>query len=110
MQPAISVQALQSSVRITLQGDRVMVISVRASNAVPVTRAAAAVADSYVAYVGGKNAPRGTGVQYVSSAAPRPGSADVLETSGLGALCGALIGAAVGAVALIPRRRRLRMT
>jgi hypothetical protein len=45
-----------------------------------------------------------------SSAAPRPVPADVLETSGLGALCGVLTGAAVAAVALIPRRRRLRVT
>ena len=62
-----------------------------------------------------KNAPGGTGkihyaLLYVSSVAPSSGSADVLETSGLGALFGALIGAGIGAVALIPRRRRLRMT
>ena len=130
MQPAMSVHSLQSHVHVTLLGDRKMVISVQARNASRDTRAAAAVANSYVAYVSSPNATRGTGkihaarsmrvgatvrvhvpkVLYVSSVAPRPVPADVLETSGLGAFCGALIGATVGAVALFPRRRRLRMT
>jgi capsular polysaccharide biosynthesis protein len=126
MQPAMSAQALQSHVHITLLGDREMVINAQASNTSQATHAAAAVADSYIAYVSSRNAPRVTGkvhaaqpmrvgeivmvhaptVQYVSSVAPSPASANVLETSGLGAL----IGVTVGAVALIPRRRRLRMT
>ena len=130
MQPAMSVQALQSYVHVTLLGDREMVISVQARNPSRDTRAAAAVANSYIAHVSSKSAPGRSGkihaarpmrvgetvrvhmpkVLYVSSVAPRSGSADVLETSGLGAFCGALIGATVGAVALFPRRRRVRMT
>jgi hypothetical protein len=130
MQPAMPVQALQSYVHVTLLGHREMVINVQARNPSRDTHAAAAVANSYIAYVSSKSAPGGSGkihaprpmrvgetvrahtpkVLYVSSVAPRPGSADVLETGGLGAFCGALIGAALGAVTLIPRRRRLRMT
>jgi hypothetical protein len=128
--PVMSVQALQSYVHISLLPGRVMAINAQASSGPEAQRAAVAVADSYIAYVSRKNAVGGPGkihaarpmrvgatvrvdapkVLFVSSAAPRVGSADVLETSGLGALCGALIGAVIGAVAVIPRKRRLRMT
>jgi hypothetical protein len=126
MQPAMSAQALQSDVHVTLVGDHEMVISVQATPGAYPTRAAAAVANTYVAYVSSRNSGKihtagpmrvselvrfhGPTVQYVSSVAPRSGSADVLETSGFGAVCGALIGAAIVAVALIPGSRRPRMT
>jgi hypothetical protein len=116
IQPSMSVRALQSDLRISLQSERPMVIRVQVSNASQATRAAAAVADSYIAYVSSKSAPaaavkvRAPTLQSVSSGAPRPGSADVLETSGLGALSGAMTAAVIRAGALIPRRRRLRIT
>ena len=134
IQPVMSAQALQSHVHISLLSDLRMVINVQASTEAQATRAAAAVADSYIAYVSSKNAPGGRmpaggtvsipaqlmpaeivtiyppAIMYVSSAAPSSQTTDVLETSGLGALCGALLGAAIGAVALIPRSRRLRIT
>jgi Domain of unknown function (DUF1707) len=110
--PAISLQALQAQVQISRTSSRIVVISA------PLTagaRAVAAVAQSYVAYVSGKDAPGGNGklhpaVLYVESVAPRTSLfADVLGTGGLGALCGALIGA-IGAAALSLPRRRLRTT
>ena len=114
IRPAMSVPALQSHIHISLLPNREMAIN--ASSGSQSTRAAAAVADSYIAYVTRNNAAGGTVaihppvLLYVSSAAPRPGSADVLETSGLGAFCGALTAAATCAVALSPRNRRLRTT
>ena len=116
VQPAMSVQALQSHVHISLLSDGEMVINAQASTGSEAARAAGAVADSYIAYVSDKSAVGVTvrvhapAVLYVDSAAPRSPSTDVLETCGLGALCGTLIGAAAGAVALTPRSRRLRMT
>jgi hypothetical protein len=131
IQPGMSEQALQRHAHISLLPDRVMMINVQVSATADAARAAAAVADSYIAYVSSKNAPGVTGrahaarpmrvgettvrahapqVLYVSSVALGSGSTDVLETSGLGALCGALIGAAIGAGARIPRSRRFRMT
>ena len=130
IRPAMSVQALRSHVHISLLLDREIVVEGQGSTGLASERAADAVVNSYLAYVSNTNAPGGTGkthaarpmrvggavrahapeVLYVSSGAPRPGSSDVLETGGLGALCGALIGATIGALALIPRRRRLRMT
>jgi hypothetical protein len=121
IQPVTSVQALQSHVHVSLLPGRVMAISAQASTGLESQRTADAVVTSYLLYVSSINARGGTGkihaarptrveVLYVSSGAPRPGSADVLETSGLGALSGTLVGAGIGAVALIPRRRRLRVT
>ena len=130
IRPVTSVQALQSHVEISVLPGRVMAISAQASTGLESERAADAVVTSYLAYVASANAPGGTGkihaartmrvgetvwvdapkVLAVISQAPRPGSSDVLETSGLGGLCGALLGAAVGAVAGIPRKRRLRIT
>jgi hypothetical protein len=107
--PAISLQALQSQVKISRTSSRIVVISAPAT--AEATRAVVAVAQSYVAYVNGKDAPDQNGkmhaaVLYVSSVTPRMSLfSEVLDTGGLGALCGALFGA-VGAAALsFPSRR-----
>ena len=116
IRPIMSVQALQSHIHVSLLPDREMVISAQASTMLQATRAASAVADSYVAYVSGKNANDATvttrppAILYVSSGAAWSRSTDVLETSGLGAICGALIGGTAGTAVLIPRKRRLRIT
>jgi hypothetical protein len=115
MRPVVSVQALRSHIHISVLHDGEMMISSQGDATFQATHAAGAVAESYVTYVSGKNAhdvtvtTRPAGIMYVFSGTLRPGSSDVLETSGFGALCGALIGAA-GAVALIPGKRRLRIT
>jgi hypothetical protein len=116
MRPVMSVQVLQSHIRISLLPDREMVISAQANTTFPATRAASAVADSYVAYVSGKNAHdaittiRPPTIMYLATGFALSRSTDVVATSGLGALCGALIGAATGTVVLVPRKRRLRIT
>jgi Domain of unknown function (DUF1707) len=104
MQPAMSVQALQSEVHISiLPHEPVMAITAQASTEPEAARAATAVADSDAAYM---TKGQGRGVLSVDSVAPVLRSTDVLETSGLGAICGALIGAGLSAVLLVPRRRR----
>jgi len=130
IRPVMSVQSLQSHVHVSLLPGRVMTISAQARTGLESQGDADAVVTSYLLYVSSTNARGGTGeihaarpmrvgetvrvhapeVLSVSSGAPHPGSADTLETSGLGALCGAMIGAGIGAIALIPRRRRLRTT
>lgn len=109
-----AVQALRSDVNITVRPERipesadwtsVMTITVQASTAPQARRVANAVVRSYVA----------SNAKYwplralsVSSVTPGPRSTDVLETSGLGAIWGALIGAAIALAIRIPRRRRPR--
>lgn len=111
--PAISLQALQSQVQISRTSSTIVVISAPAT--AEATRAVGAVAQSYVAYVSGKDDPGGNGkmhpvLLYVDSVAPRKSVfADVLDTGGLGALCGALFGA-IGATALSLPSRRFRTT
>jgi hypothetical protein len=115
VRPAMSPQALQGQVQVSIVTDRVMQISAQATTAAQAERAANAVADSYIAYVSSKNAPGGNGKmrpQLLDRAAIVPGTslfADVLDAAGLGALCGALIGA-IGAVALSRPSRRFRLT
>jgi hypothetical protein len=109
----MSLQALQSQVQVSSPTDRVMLISAQGTTAAQAERAASAVAHSYIAYVSGKNAPGGKmQALLLEAAAIVPGTsllADLLDTGGLGALCGALIGA-IGAVALSRRTRHFRMT
>jgi hypothetical protein len=119
VEPHLSVQALQSRIHISLLPDHEMVINAEATDGSSARRVRNIVAGSYVFYVWQQERPRWfrehpPEMLYVVPAAPRSGSADVLETSGLGALSGALFGAltcvGIGAAALIPRRRLLRMT
>lgn len=111
--PAISLQALQSQVQISRTSSKIVVISAPAT--AEATRAVGAVAQSYVAYVSGKDAPGGDGKMHpallnVDSGTPRRSlAAEVLDTGGLGALCGALFGA-IGAAALSLPSRRFRTT
>jgi hypothetical protein len=113
MGPAISLKALESQVQIRRASSRIVIIS--APLTAEATRAVGAVAQSYVAYVSGKDIPGGSGkmhpvLLYVDSVAPRMSLvADVLDTGGLGALSGALVGA-IGAVALSLPSRRFRTT
>jgi hypothetical protein len=111
--PSISLQALRSQVQISRTSSEIVMIT--ASATADATRAVGAVAQSYVAYVSGKNGPSGSGKMHpavlsIESAAPRMSLfTDVLDTGGLGALCGALFGA-IGAVALSLPSRRFRTT
>jgi len=117
VRPAMSVQALQSQVRISSESTTYMWISAQGTTATQAERTASAVAHSYIAYVNGKNAPGGRilrrpvacqanpcWMHAVAGGLPAivPGPsllAVIFDTGGLGALCGALIGA-TGAVAL----------
>jgi hypothetical protein len=126
VRPAMSVQALQSQVKITNLTGGLMWITAQGMTAVQAERAASAVAHSYIAYVNGKNAPGGRILRRPLACQPNPCRmravagppvivpgpsllANVLDTGGLGALYGALIGA-TGAVALSRPGRRFRMT
>jgi hypothetical protein len=105
VEPAPSVQTLRSEVQISiLPHESVMVITAQASTGPEAVRAADAVADSYVAYM------KYHGPVIYGANVAALGSTDVQVTSGLGAICGAVIGASIGAVLVIPRRRRLRTT
>ena len=113
--PGMSVQALQSQVQARLVSDRIMLISAQATTAAQAEGAANAVARSYIAYLSMKNTPGGHGKmrpKILENAAIVPGPsllAVVLDTGGLGALCGALIGA-FAAAGLSRPSRRFRMT
>jgi hypothetical protein len=133
VRPAMSVQELRSEVRIDAVTDIWMWISARGASAAQADHLATAVADSYVAYVSGKNAPGGRVLLTrlaCRSMTRRPrvmpcwmrAVADppvlvlgpsllalVLDAGGLGALCGALIGA-FAAVARSRPSRRFRVT
>ena len=109
----MSVQALQSHVRVRLVTKDVMMITAQATTAPQAERSANAVVHSYIDHVN-DNAPGGNRklravLLEPAGIAPGPSQfADVLDTSGLGAMLGALLGA-TAAVALT-RPRRLRMT
>jgi hypothetical protein len=126
VRPAMSLRALQSQVQVnSVVGDPIMQISAQAATAAQAVRATSAVAHSYVAYVNGKNAPGGRILRRACQPHPCwmqasvldrglviPGTslpADVLDTGGLGALCGTLTGA-ICAIALSRTGRRFRMT
>ena len=113
--PHVSVHSLRSHVHISFLPNHEMVINAEAADGRGARGVLNAVAASYTFYLdshkfyravlrrSGKRQP--ALLLYLTSAAPRSRSAGVLETSGLGAL----FGAGIGAVALIPRRRRLRI-
>jgi len=110
-EPHMSVRALRRHIHVSLLPNHEIVIKAEASNRwADAKRTAAVVADSYIDYLSIKGPDgRHPALLYMSLAVARPRSTDVLETSALGALFGALLGYAIGAVALIPRRRRLRI-
>jgi hypothetical protein len=119
IEPHLSVQSLQSHIHISLLPDHDMVINAEATDGSSARRVRNIVAGSYVSYVWQQERPRWfrehpPEMLYVVPVTPRSRSANVLETSGLGALSGALFGAlicaGIGAAALIPRRRLLRIT
>ena len=115
VRPAMSLQALQSQVRITSLTEKVMLISAPGPATSQGPRAATAVAQSYIAYVSGQIAAGGNRkmhpeLLYVSAVSPQTSLfTDAPDTGGLGACCGALIGAA-GAVALSRPGKRFRTT
>jgi len=134
VRPAMSVRALQSQVRISGVTDIRMWISAQGATAAQAEGEVSAVADSYVAYVSGENAPGGRILlmhlvcvrmwrrrpresnivpcwmqALADPPAIEPGPsllAVVLDTGGLGAPCGALIGAFAAAALSRPSRRR----
>ncbi len=110
-EPHVSVRALRSHIHISVLPDHEMVVNVEATTRWADARRTAAVVMGYYMFYLSSKGPEGhhPALLYISLAAPRSRSTDVLETSGLGALFGALIGVGIGAVALIPRRRRLRI-
>jgi hypothetical protein len=110
-EPHMSVRALRRHIHISVLPNHEMVISAEPINRwADSRRTVTAVTASYIDYLSSKGPDgRHPALLYVTSSAPRSRSTDVLQTSGLGALFGALIGIAIGAVALIPRRRRLQM-
>jgi hypothetical protein len=115
----MSLRALQSQIHIFgVVGGGILPIGAQAATAAQAVSATSAVAHSYVAYVSGKNAPGGRILRSACRPHPCwmqasvevrglvfPGTSlpdEVLDTGGLGALCGA-----AGAVALSRPRRRL---
>jgi len=112
IRPAISLQTLQSRVQLRTVGSHVVSISAQGSTAAQAVRTANAVARSYVIQGTNGRFSQMTGIRSLKLLAPaspasgRPLAIALLDTGGLGALCGALIGA-TGAVALSrPSRRR----
>ena len=111
LNPAMSVQALRRDVHLTLLTNSVLQISAQAATAVQAQAVANAVAMAYSGYAS-KNVPRADRPMLLDPATivPQPSlAADILDSSGLGALCGALLGA-IGAIAVSRPRRRFRMT
>lgn len=114
-EPGMSLQTLRSRVQVQPLTARIISIAAQGKTAAEAVGTANAVAVSYLEYAGGHNAwdgNRKAGPQVLDPAAILPGTplfTYVLATSGLGALCGALLGA-IGAAVLSPPRRRVRMT
>jgi hypothetical protein len=110
---AMSAHAFQSQLRVSLVTRNVMAITARATTAAQAARAGNAVAHSYIADVNG-NAPGGNRqlrAVLLDKAVITPGPsqfADVLDTSGVGTLCGALLGATAAVTLTRPRRLRMR--
>jgi hypothetical protein len=110
-EPHISVRALRKHIHISFLPNHAMVITATALNRwANARRTMTVVTDDYLFYLWNKGpAGHNPAMLYATLAAPGSRSTDVLKTSGIGALFGALIGVAIGAVVLIPRRRRLRI-
>jgi len=112
-EPGMSLQTLRSRIQVQLLTSNVISITAQGKTATEAVGTANAAANSYIQYA--HNASHGNRrlwPEVLDPAAVMPGTpllTHVLDTSSLGALCGALLGA-LGAVALSPPRRRIRMT
>jgi hypothetical protein len=118
MGSAMSLQALASDVQVTAVTDHVLAISMHSTNGRQAEKAVTAVARSYISYVSERaqvtKEPADTGtaqmLQMTSRATGPSLTAQILKTSGIGALIGALL-AAIGALITLSRpRRRFRIT
>jgi Domain of unknown function (DUF1707) len=112
MGSAMSMQALARDVQVTAVTDHVLAISVHAANGRQAEKAVTAVARSYISYTNGQHADAGTAtlLQMASRATGPSLTAQILKTSGIGALIGAVL-AAIGALIVLSRpRRRIRIT
>jgi capsular polysaccharide biosynthesis protein len=111
IEPAVSLPALRSRIRVTNLTTNLISITAQAGTATRAEQMANAVADSYVAYVGAANTPAGQVpaqvVQYATNATAARLLVRLLTTAFLGALLGALIGA-IAVLAAGRNDRRLR--
>jgi capsular polysaccharide biosynthesis protein len=111
LEPAVSLPALRSRIRVTNLTTNLISITAQARTATQAEQMANAVADSYVAYVGAANTPAGQVpaqvVQYATNATAARLLVRLLTTAFLGALLGALTGAIV-VLAIGRNDRRLR--
>jgi hypothetical protein len=113
MDPAMPAQVLASDVQVTAVTDQILAISVHSTNGRQAEKAATAVARSYISYVSEhahfskEPADAGTATLLeIASPATGPSlTAQILKTSGIGALLGALL-AAIGALITLNRARR----
>jgi hypothetical protein len=105
IKPAVSVQALQRQVQVTIVRNGEIQISVQAATTARAQTVATAVADSYVGYADEKLPPDDTPMMLGTILSQGPSRLDyILEWAWPGAMCGGLLGA-IGAIAL---RRRTR--
>ncbi len=108
--PPMSVTKLRGEVKVTSTTSGIISISARGKSAAEADATANAVADSYAAYVAGKNSPVHAVARVLQRAANATGSSRLIalvSTALIGALVGALLGVIVSL--LISRRdRRLR--
>jgi hypothetical protein len=118
MGSAMSLQALASDVQATAVTDQVLAISVHSTNGRQPEKAVTAVARSYISYVSERaqvskepaDAGTATLLEMASRASGPSLTAQILRTSGIGALIGAVL-AAIGALITLSRpRRRFRIT
>ena len=109
--PAISPQALQHELQVTLVTDQVLTFTVRAATARQAVRAVAAVARSFLIEVNSRATSPRHQANVLDPATIISGTSWLAELSaagGTGALCGALIGTIAGlAASRTPRRLRL---
>jgi Domain of unknown function (DUF1707) len=112
MDPAMPAQALASEVQVTAVTDEVLTISVHSANGGQAEKAVTAVARSYISYVSAHGAGAGSALvlEMASRATGSSLTAQILRTSGTGALTGAVL-AGIGALITLSRsRRRFRIT
>ena len=105
LKPAMSVQALQRQVHVTIVGSNVIQISAQAATPARAQTVANAVASSYKAYADEKLPAEDTPMMLGTTVYQGPSHLDyILDRGGLGAMCGALL----AAIAIAVSRRRMR--